>query len=227
MRFFLALNRCCFTDFLPRPQPPIEAVPKPPLSVELGHLCLESAGGRRMLGFGWGHRSLPGRLMASCPPGTHIGALAPCSGAGAVTVTMSCPCVPALWPCSTSNSPPATTAGDLRPPHLHFWSFIPWTGLLGAAVRAQGEVEASGTNPECRRMRHFSGASSALLSDSAFLVPSNSNKRRRNPTWLEMDAQLHGNKHPPGTTWPRGARPRALRLRWLRGRRYMDCSEET
>lgn len=86
-------------------------------------------------------------------------------------------------------------------------------GLLGAAVGAQGEVEASGTNPERRRMRHFSGASSALLSDSAFLVPSNSNKRRRNPAWLEMDAQLHGNKHPPGTAWPRGARPRALRLR--------------
>lgn len=90
MRFFLALNRCCFTDFLPRPQPPIEAVPKPPLSVELGHLCLESARGRSMLGLGWGHRSLPGRLMARCPPGTHSGALAPCSGAGAVTVTTSC-----------------------------------------------------------------------------------------------------------------------------------------
>lgn len=78
MRFFLALNRCCFTDFLPRPQPPIEAVPKPPLSVELGHLCLESAGGRSMLGLGWGHRSL---LGAQEPPGDgELPPLAPTAG---------------------------------------------------------------------------------------------------------------------------------------------------
>lgn len=131
MRFFLALNRCCFTNFLPQPQPPIEAVLKPPLSMELGHLCLESARGRPMLGLGWGHRSPPGRLMVSCPPWHPqwgFGTLLRCWGSDRHHVL----CVPAPWPCSTSNSPAATTAGDPRPLHVF---------IFGASSRGWGCLE--------------------------------------------------------------------------------------
>lgn len=134
MRFFLALNRCCFccfTDFLPRPQPPIEAIPKPPLSVELGHLCLESAGRRPMLGLGWGHRSLPGRADGELPPWhpqRGFGTLLRCWGSDCHHVL----CVPAPWPCSTSNSPAATTAGDPRPLHVF---------IFGASSRGWGCLE--------------------------------------------------------------------------------------
>lgn len=39
---------------------------------------------------------------------------------------------------------------------------------------------------------------SLVPSDSAFLVPSDSDKRKRNPAWLEVDEQLHGNKQGQG-----------------------------
>lgn len=82
MRFCLALNCCCFTKFLLWPQPPMEAAPKPPLSVELGHRCMESDGGRRTLGPRWGHRNPPGRLLASCPPTPAAGLPAPGDASG-------------------------------------------------------------------------------------------------------------------------------------------------
>lgn len=47
---------------------------------------------------------------------------------------------------------------------------------------------------------------SSLPSGSPFLVPSNSDKRIRNPAWLEVDEQLHGKKQGRGQRAPRGGR---------------------